>query len=312
MLTGHADYEVDLEATMLGVTDFLDQGPPRRSLLERSIRYAVRHHHVLNELRESQDRYALAVMGANDGIWDWDLISGEVYFGPRWKEILGHAEEEIGARPRSGSIASIRIDLDRLRAAVDAHLEGETPHFESEHRIGTPTAAYRWVLSRALAVREPRAIATRIAGSMSDITDRKAPRSGCSTTRSTTPSPGFPTGRCSSTTSSSRCSRAKRDRGLPCAVLFLDLNRFKLVNDGFSHAVGDQLLQSLSRGGCGRAIRPGDTVARFGGDEFTILLHDVESADAAIEVAERMRRRSREPFRPRAGTCGSPAASASR
>ncbi len=206
MLTGYDDYEVDVEASMLGVTDFLIKGRLDCPLLERSIRYAVRHHSDAQRAARQPRTATRSPSGARttaSGTGTWSR--GEVYFGPRWKEILGHAEDEIGTTPEEWFDRVRPEDLERLRAALDAHLEGQTPHFESEHRIRHADGSYRWVLSRGVAVRDAEGRATRLAGSMSDITARKAaeerlrhdalPRLAHRAAR---------TGRCSSTTSSSR------------------------------------------------------------------------------------------------------------
>ena len=138
VLTGHSDYEVDLEATLLGVTDFLIKDQLDTALLERSIRYAVRHHATLAELRKSQERYALAVRGANDGTWDWDLPSGVVYFSSRWKGMLGYADGAIADSPQEWLGRVHPDDVEHARKAIDAHLAGSSPHLESEHRMRPP------------------------------------------------------------------------------------------------------------------------------------------------------------------------------
>src|SRR5450755_289832 len=91
LLTGQSEYEIDLEATALGVTDFLVKQELAPTSLERSIRYAVAHQQALSELQlalselaRSEERYALAVRAASDGIWDWDLSRDRIYFSPRW------------------------------------------------------------------------------------------------------------------------------------------------------------------------------------------------------------------------------------
>ena len=287
MLTGFDDHQVDLEATMLGVTDFLIKDRLDAALLERSIRYAVRHHAVLGELRETQERYALAVRGANDGIWDWDLVAGSVHYSPRWKQMLGYSEAEIGDSPEEWFERVRPDDLGRLRAAIDAHLEGATSHFESEHRIRHADGTYRWVFSRGVAVRDRENRATRMAGSISDITDRKAAAERLRHDARHDSLTGLPNRTMFLDHLELSLSRAKRHSRYRCAVLFLDLNRFKRVNDAFGHPVGDQLLVALARE-LQAAMRDGDTVARLGGDEFAVLLHDIESVEAAVEVAKRI------------------------
>ncbi len=246
-------------------------------MLERSIRYAVRHHAVLSELRETQERYALAVAGANDGIWDWDLLAGSVYYSPRWKQMLGHSEAEIGDSPEEWFERVHADDRGRLRAAIDAHLEGATLPL----RERAPDPARRRHATAGSSVAESRfatgrTAATRMAGSISDITDRKAADERLRHDARHDSLTGLPNRTMFLDHLELSLSRAKRHSRYRCAVLFLDLNRFKRVNDAFGHAVGDQLLVALARR-LETAMREGDTVARLGGDEFAVLLHDIES-----------------------------------
>ncbi len=101
VLTGQSDYEIDLEATALGVTDYLVKQEQSAASLERSIRYAVTCHQATRDLALSEERYALAVGAASDGIWDWDLRAGRIYFSPRWREILGQPERADEDDPAS-------------------------------------------------------------------------------------------------------------------------------------------------------------------------------------------------------------------
>ena len=239
MLTGFDDHGVDLEATMLGVTDFLIKDRLDSAQLERSIRYAVRHHAVLTELRQTQERYSLAVRGANDGIWDWDLVAGTVYFGSRWKQILGHSESGDRRLSRTnGSIASTPRTWVVFGAAIHAHLDGRTAHFESEHRVRHANGTYRWIFSRGVAVRDQEGKATRMAGSISDVTDRKAATERLRHDARHDSLTGLPNRTMFLDHLELALSQSKRHPSYRCAVLFLDLNRFKRINDAFGHAMG--------------------------------------------------------------------------
>jgi two-component system cell cycle sensor histidine kinase/response regulator CckA len=126
-----------------------------------------------NALRKSEERYALAVRGTNDGIWDTDLINGEVYFSPRWKSMLGYEENEI-----SNELAEWMkmIHPDDCRMVMDArkdYLEGGTPAYEVEYRLRHKDGGYRWVLSRGACLRDPQGKPYRFSGSHTDITERK-------------------------------------------------------------------------------------------------------------------------------------------
>ncbi len=295
ILTGHSDYEVDLEATLLGVTDFLVKDQLDPAVLERSIRYAVRHHETLGELRNSRERYALAVRGANDGIWDWDIPSQRIYLSPRWKRIVGDPDDTVGDSPQEWLGRVHDEDIDGLREAIGAHLDGHAPHLEVEHRMRHRDGTYRWVLSRGVAIPNANGKASRMAGSMTDITDRKAAEGRLLHNSLHDALTGLPNRALFMDRLTLALTQAQRQSSYRCAVLFMDLDRFKLVNDGFDHAVGDRVLGALAQR-LTSIVRPGDTVARHGGDEFTILLPGIGSEREAAEVAARIQQGLSESF----------------
>jgi diguanylate cyclase (GGDEF)-like protein/PAS domain S-box-containing protein len=295
MLTGQIDYEIDLEATALGVTDYLVKQELNAASLERSIRYALSHQQTIGSLSRSEERYALAVRAANDGIWDWDLIEDRIYFSPRWHEILGRPEQPDDEDPSAWFDLVHADDLLRLRAAIDAHLAGRTPHLLSQHRMRHSDGGWRWVLTRGLAIRDVDGTATRMAGSLSDITDRLVAERQLQHDALHDGLSGLPNRALFMDRVDQVMHRAVRQPGVGCAVLYLDIDRFKLVNDSLSHAIGDHLLVALA-GRIAGVVRPGDTVARIGGDEFTMLLDGVLSGDEAMLVADRVQAVLAEPF----------------
>jgi diguanylate cyclase (GGDEF)-like protein/PAS domain S-box-containing protein len=228
-------------------------------------------------LRHSEERYALAVRGANDGIWDWDLRANRVYFSERWKAMLGWGDQGIGTSPAEWFDRVHPDDLGRVQAKVEAALEGRVSHFEDEYRMRHQDGSFRWVLGRGFAVRGPDGTAYRMAGAQTDVTDRRA----------YDPLTGLPNRALFVERLEGALSRARRRRGYLFAVLFLDLDRFKLINDSLGHLAGDRLLTVLARR-LMACIRPGDVIGRFGGDEFAILLDNIADAEDGTHIAERI------------------------
>ena len=299
ILTSQTDYEIDLEATNLGVTDFLLKQELNPLSLERSIRYAISHHRAIRDLAQSQERYALAARAVNDGIWDWDLESNAVFFSPRWRALLGQPEAAAHQTPDAWFELVHPDDLPRLQEAIASHLTGQTPHMQSEHRMRHADGSWRWVLTRGLAIRETTGgRPTRMAGSLSDITERRRAEHQLRHDAFHDSLTGLPNRALFMDRLEHALANARDPRAVQ-AVLFLDVDRFKLVNDSLSHAIGDRLLV-LSASRVAEALRPGDTVARIGGDEFTILLEDdgAESpGQSATVVATRIQDSLNEVFK---------------
>jgi diguanylate cyclase (GGDEF)-like protein/PAS domain S-box-containing protein len=297
LLTPRSDLAAELAAAAAGVADYLAIDELDAPVLERSLRYAIAAQRARLPLAESEERYALALRGANDGIWDWDLRSGRFYCSPRGQELLGYAPEDTPDAIGEWIGRVHPDDRAALRAGLDAHVAGETASFESEHRLRAPDGSYRWMLARGLAVRDSGGRATRVAGSLSDITDRKSTEARLEHDALHDALTGLPNRALFADRLEQALRRAeRREDAISCAVLFLDLDRFKAVNDAFGHQTGDELLCTVARR-LESAVRPGDTVARLGGDEFTVLLEEISGVQEATRVAERIQSTLAEPFR---------------
>jgi diguanylate cyclase (GGDEF)-like protein/PAS domain S-box-containing protein len=238
-------------------------------------------------LRASEERYALAAQSVNDGLWDWNLKTNEVYYSERWKAMLGCEDEDIGTTPFEWFRRVHPDDLAQVQTLLQDHLEGRTPTFESEHRMRHKDRGYRWVLSRGLAVRNGSGRAYRMVGAQSDTTQRKLAEEQLIHDALHDALTGLPNRTLFVDRLSHRIRHSRREKDRLFGVLFLDLDRFKLVNDSMGHSAGDQLLIETARR-LEQAVRPGDTVARLGGDEFAVLLEDVIEPGAAVRVAERI------------------------
>jgi len=130
---------------------------------------------VEEALRRSEERYQLAVAGSNEGLWDWDLTTDQLFLSPRAQELLwlDPVEPQQSRRDWIGRTNYHPDDVPIIRAAISAHLRGQTPHFEVEYRLQHHSGPWHWYRQRGIAIRDATGKPTRMAGSMEDITDRK-------------------------------------------------------------------------------------------------------------------------------------------
>jgi diguanylate cyclase (GGDEF)-like protein/PAS domain S-box-containing protein len=295
MVTAKDGSEAIVAALDLGANDYVTK-PVDFPVAVARLRTHIARKDAEDRLRASEERYALAARGANDGLWDWDIAAGQLHLSARWKGIVGCDEAEIDTGPHEWFDRVHAEDLPRLRHDLDAHLRSRTPHFENEHRLRHASGTFRWVVARGIAVRDRHNTPVRMAGSLSDITANKV----------VDPLTGLPNrmllhDRLEHVLSPSEAS------GLgPCAVLLLDLDGYQLVADGHGQGHADELLRAValrlesSLRLTDAVARPADiaahTLARLGGDEFVLVLHQVCDAVDATRVAERLQRALVRPF----------------
>jgi diguanylate cyclase (GGDEF)-like protein/PAS domain S-box-containing protein len=238
------------------------------------------------QLRASELRFSLSAQGSNDGLWDWDLQTDRIYYSERWKEILGYQGEDLADSPQEWFSRIHPEDRPHVERALAEHQAGKAPQFESEYRMLHRDQNYRWVLVRGVAVRDTTGVGIRMAGSQTDITRGKAADSLT----------GLPNRVMLLEHLNTALNTARRTPGSHYALLFLDLDRFKIVNDSLGHQMGDQLLVSVAKRleACMRnsdvILRTQErcTVSRFGGDEFVILCPGLAGANDASAIAERI------------------------
>lgn len=247
------------------------------------------------ELRAAQERYELAIRGANDGLWDWDLKEKKVFYSPRWKEMLGY-EEDVGFDDPEDWLNKIHPNYIRqVRAELDAHLSGQTPRFESEYQMLHANGEYLWMLARGIALRDEQGQAIRVSGSQTDISLRKQNEHKLEHAAFHDALTGLPNRVLFLNRLEHLIAKVGRSKALVGAVLFLDLDRFKVINDSLGHMMGDNVLIGVAQR-LKSILRPGDTLARLSGDEFVFLLEDIHTIEEAEKIADRIAKKLALPF----------------
>lgn len=238
-------------------------------------------------LADSEERYALCMAGANDGLWDWDLRTGKMYFSPRWRSMIGLEEIEAHLTEREWFDRVHPEDRERLRREIDAQLSGRVPTLNSEHRVLHRDGSYRWMLGRGIAVRDDHQKPYRMAGSLTDITERKRAEEQLLYNAFHDALTGLPNRALMMDRLAMALNRQRRDKSHIMALMFIDFDRFKMVNDSLGHMAGDRMLVICSQR-LKSVLRDTDTIARFGGDEFVILLEYLDDEAQAVLTAQRI------------------------
>jgi diguanylate cyclase (GGDEF)-like protein/PAS domain S-box-containing protein len=240
-------------------------------------------------LRRGEERLALVADGANDGLWEWDLRTNEIYYSGRWREILGLERQAGVGRPEEWLGRVHEEDVSALNAAIKAHLVGNTALLQHEHRIRHEDGTYRRFLCRGIAAKGTGRTPARIAGSLTDTTEYALAQQQVRSAGFCDPLTGLSNRADFVECLERRLEEFKRPhRGAGrFAILYLDLDRFKVINDSLGHLVGDEMLMAVSRR-LESCLRDGDTLARLGGDEFAILLQTVGDEQQANVIAFRI------------------------
>lgn len=237
-------------------------------------------------LIQSKQRYKLSLEGANDGIWDWDIRSDEVYFSERCAQMLGLPSNII--HDLKGWLADVVPPQEAIAVlqAMDEHLQGLTPYFTCEYRVSMPNGDDRWLLARGKALLDSCGQPVRMAGSLTDITERKRQEEAVNYMAFHDALTGLPNRAALNARLSELLASGKEDASTGTIILF-DLDNFKVVNDTFGHSYGDKLLTAVS------LILQGFSnnnqfVSRMGGDEFVILLEGINDRNTTIEWIDQL------------------------
>ncbi|WP_398306980.1 EAL domain-containing protein [Zoogloea sp.] len=240
------------------------------------------------QLTISEERYALATRAANDGLWDWDILSDKTYFAPRFMEILGLPADAALERKETLLDNIHPEDREAFRLRLIAHLKRESAQLLIEHRIRHADGSYRWILTCGIAVFDTASNrAIRMAGSISDIHLRKRAEDQLIHDALHDGLTGLANRALFVEHLQNTLRHADRVEGSQFAVLHVNIERFHVVNDSLGYSAGDDLLR-LVASRIRTLARPGDVVGRIGGDQFAVLLNDITEAGEAIRFSEKL------------------------
>lgn len=237
--------------------------------------------------RENEQRWALALEASGDGVWDWHIADGMEFLTPRLKAMYGYAEDELSNTPDALDSRTHPDDLAGMREAREAHFAGRTQVYINEHRIRCKDGSWKWVLSRGAVVsRDAQGRPLRMVGTHTDITERKQTEALIWRQANFDPLTGLPNRRLFRERLQAEVERCDREGGA-LAVLFVDLDGFKEINDTLGHEKGDQLLVEAARR-IRDELRLIDVAGRLGGDEFTVLVAESPNRAEVDDMARRL------------------------
>ena len=240
-----------------------------------------------DELRREQARLESALDGSSVALWDTDLRNKRVYLSEAWSAIIGAPRGEITTTTDElvGMLHPDDVDVVK-RASVEA-VKGVRANYALEHRVRTRAGEWRWIISRGrVTERDASGRAVRMIGTNVDITERRRLEEAIQSAAQIDVLTGLANRALFDERLKLAAARCRRQGG-QIAVLYLDLDNFKQVNDTLGHAAGDVLLKDFAIR-LRSSVRATDTVARFGGDEFVLLLEDMKETGNAVSVAEKI------------------------
>ncbi len=275
------------------VANILLPGAASRLLLGIAILgVAILAHKEWRNFQSVRRAYDMAMLAAHDGFWEWNPITKDLRVGTRLLQILGYRKDFL-----PDTHAWLRLvhpdDVASYNEAVASHLKGQSDHFYCEYRVLASDGLYRWIASRGLAVRDRKGKAYQMVGSVTDITDRRNHEEEMAFLAQHDVLTGLPNRLLFAEQLSEAIARAGQGKH-PLAVLFIDLDRFKNINDTLGHRAGDQLLQVVAER-LKRSMPANCRLFRQGGDEFIVLM-EYGDGNAALEAATQLKDLITAPF----------------
>ncbi len=241
------------------------------------------------------ERRALALTGAGDMIWDWDVSADKIFTSPETESLLGLKRGTLEGPAARWLDVLHPLDRDRFRAALDSVLEQRRGRLLQEFRLRTPDGHYMWFALKARPVVGSDGEVVRLVGTLTDVTEFKNAEERLLHDAVHDNLTGLPNRELFVDRLESVLSLSKIDPAIRPTVVVIDLDRFKQVNDSVGIAVGDSILLTLARR-LGRLLKPQDTLARLSGDQFALILLSEKESERIIAFAETLRRVLRAPI----------------
>jgi diguanylate cyclase (GGDEF)-like protein/PAS domain S-box-containing protein len=262
--------------------------------------FTVMHHvfsggQAVSGLVSDTERKALALVGAGDVVWDWDVSRDRIYTSPEAEQILGLKRGALEG-PAIGWLEHLHPgDRDRFRAVLDAVLETRRGRIAENFRLKDQDGHYRWFHLRARPVVGGDGEVIRCAGTMSDVTETKTAEERLLHDAVHDNLTGLPNRELFLDRLDTALMRARSDGELRPALFVVDIDRFKQVNDSVGLTVGDSVLMTIARR-MARLLKPQDTLARLGGDQFAIVLLSEREPERIAAFADRVRKQLKQPI----------------
>ena len=229
----------------------------------------------------------MALKSSGDGIWDWDVLTNTVHLLSQQKDIFGFGEGSIKVKISDWKHHIHPDDISNLELSIKAYLDGNSDKFIHEHRLVSKDKDVKWVLSRGMVARQDRhGKPLRIVGTCTDITERKTLENRLENLAYFDSLTGLPNRTLFNDRLKLALAYAKREKK-KLAVMFVDLDMFKQINDLYGHKIGDKVLKKTAQR-LTACVRASDTVGRVGGDEFIVLLPTIENELDALFVANKI------------------------
>ncbi len=246
--------------------------------------------------RSSGEWLMLPARSAQEALWDWDLADDRIRFSSRWRELLGHAAEEIFASAEEWWSRVHPADRAQVQVDVAAQTAGRGDRFVSEHRVRHSSGSWLTLQWTGMILRDQNGKAIRVAGSVRDTTAQRSIEEQARREAFYDNLTGVPNRALGLDLLRRAITRTRRQGERRFAALVVDIDRFKAQNDGLGHGAGDELLRAFARR-LGTAVRPGDVIARLGNDVFLLVLDAVHEPEEAERVADRVHLLLKEPLR---------------